>query len=162
LDNARRFGQSIFPKAAHVERSIDKKGINEMKSKISSIITALLVSLCFQGCKSIDPVAEENLISSLEIGKGTKQDALNMLGKPHNKSVDKNGYEHWVYEFNTPKEDSPSEIKWEKMELIYDGEILKDTLSWGYYPALAGKVIETPTSEENKGLSLEEILERER
>jgi outer membrane protein assembly factor BamE (lipoprotein component of BamABCDE complex) len=119
--------------------------MKNMKFKISSTVIALLVSLCFQGCKSTDSVAEENSNSSLEIGKAKKQDVINMLGKPHSKTVDKNGFEHWVYELS-PSEASKSEVHFTKMEFIFEDDILANTMTTGFDPSLVGKVIEVPNT----------------
>ena len=97
-----------------------------MNFKISSFVITLLISLSFQGCKSADSVAEDQTDLSLEIGEANKQVAINMFGQPQNKTVDEKGCEHWFYEF-IPTEDSPPEAQWNKLELIYDGAILKDT-----------------------------------
>ena len=65
-----------------------------MNSKIGYFVITLLVTLCFQGCKSPESIeGKNNSESSLVIGKD-KQDAINTFGQPQKTEVDNKEIEH--------------------------------------------------------------------
>ena len=101
-----------------------------MKTTISCFAIVVMLISCLQGCKTTntyDEAASSEIMTALKHNESTKQDALKVLGQPDETSENADGTEIWIYNFAVREDVSSNQLS--RLELIYEGDILKGTSS---------------------------------